>query len=65
MVPLWKSMAQAEFSSFPLFYFSRGQQLASQMQASNPELVEQLRRHMNNSAPGDTQQDPNPEGDRN
>lgn len=42
-----------------------GQQLASQMQASNPELVEQLRRHMNNSAPGDTQQDPNPEGDRN
>ncbi|KAG0420587.1 hypothetical protein HPB47_003417 [Ixodes persulcatus] len=44
-----------------------GQQLASQMQASNPELVEQLRRHMSNSNSSDaSNQDPsagNPDAD--
>ena len=38
------------------FFFFKGQRLAEQMQQSNPELVEQLRRQMQ----GGPQDDQNP-----
>lgn len=40
-----------------------GQQLASQMQASNPELVDQLRRHMSSSASSGSQDQNKPGSD--